>query len=83
VALPPGGGELVLPTGDAAFAEPVGDDDAFLVRAIRERSSRSRPVLRLSLLNRDRAAADADGTSLAPRRRHSEILALLCASPTG
>jgi GAF domain len=83
VALPPGGGELVLPTGDAAFAEPVGDDDAFLVRAIRERSSRSRPVLRLSLLNRDRAAADADGTSLAPRRRHSEILALLWASPDG
>jgi hypothetical protein len=83
VDLPPGGGKLVLPSGEPAFAEPVGDDDAFLVRAIRERSSRARPVLRLSLLNRDRAAADANGTSLAPRRRHSEILALLWASPDG
>ena len=83
LALPPGGGELVLPGGERGFAEPVGDDDAFLVRAIAEHASRPRPVLRLSLLNRDRAAADADGTSVALRRRHSEILALLWASRGG
>ena len=83
VALPPGGGELVLPTGERGFAEPVGDDDAFLVRALAEHASRRRPVLHLSLLNRDRAAADADGTSVALRRRHSEILALLWASRDG
>jgi hypothetical protein len=83
VALPPGGGELVLPNGEAAFAEPVGEDDAFLVRAIGGRSTRTRPVLRLSLLNRDRAAADANGTAVALRRRHSEILALLWSSRDG
>lgn len=83
VELPPGGGELVLPSGEPAFAEPVGDDDAFLVRALTERSARPHPVLRLSLLNRDRAAADANGTSVALRRRHSEILALLWASREG
>jgi hypothetical protein len=83
VALPPGGGELVLPSGERAFAEPVGSDDAFLVRALSERSSRARAVLRLSLLNRDRAAAEAQGVSIALRRRHSEILALLWASRDG
>jgi len=83
VALPPGGGELVLPSGEAAFAEPVGDDDAFVVRALRERSARARPVLRLNLLNRDRGAADANGTNVGLRRRHSEILALLWASRDG
>ena len=83
VALPPGGGELVLPSGEFAFAEPVGDDDAFVVRTRTENTSRRRPVLRLSLLNRDHAAADANGTSVALRRRHSEILALLWASSGG
>ena len=83
VALPPGGGKLVLPSGEPAFAEPVGDDDAFLVRALAGRTSRPRAVLRLGLLNRDHAAADANGTSVALRRRHSEILALLWASSDG
>jgi hypothetical protein len=83
VALPPGGGKLVLPNGEPAFAEPVGDDDAFVMRMLTEHTSRRRPVLRLSLLNRDRAAADANGTSVALRRRHSEILALLWASRVG
>jgi hypothetical protein len=83
LALPPGGGELVLPGGEPAFAEPVGDADAFVVRALRERSSRPHAVLRLSLLNRDRAAADAGGVTIAMRRRHSEILALLWTSRDG
>ncbi len=82
VALPPGGGELVLPNGEAAFAEPAGDADAFVIRALGH-AARPRPVLRLNLLNRDRAAADANGTRLALRRRHSEILALLWASGDG
>jgi signal transduction histidine kinase len=30
--MPPGGGGLVLPSGDSAFAEPVGDEEAFVVR---------------------------------------------------
>jgi hypothetical protein len=81
--LPPGGGELVLPSGVHAFAEPVGEDDAFVVRALTEHASRPRTVLRLSLLNRDRALADANGASVPLRRRHSEILALLWANAGG
>jgi signal transduction histidine kinase len=32
--LPPGGGELVLPSGQRAFAEPVGQEEAFVVREL-------------------------------------------------
>jgi signal transduction histidine kinase len=33
--IPPGGGELILPSGARAVAEVVGDEEGFLVRAIR------------------------------------------------
>jgi signal transduction histidine kinase len=32
--LPPGGGELILPSGAHAFAEPLGHEEAFVVREI-------------------------------------------------
>jgi signal transduction histidine kinase len=32
--LPPGGGEFVLPSGERAIAEPVGDEDGFVVREL-------------------------------------------------
>jgi hypothetical protein len=83
VTLPPGGGELVLPGGERVFAEPVGEDDAVIVRALQRRTAHPRQVLRLRLLNRDRAAAEADGASVPLRRRHSEILALLWTSRDG
>jgi signal transduction histidine kinase len=35
--VPPGGGELILPSGQPAFAEPVGDSEAFIVRGDRRR----------------------------------------------
>jgi signal transduction histidine kinase len=38
--LPPGGGELTLPTGERAVAEPVGDDAAFIVRDLERRARR-------------------------------------------
>jgi signal transduction histidine kinase len=34
LALPPGGGELILPSGERAFAEPVGREEAFIVREV-------------------------------------------------
>jgi signal transduction histidine kinase len=34
IEVPPGGGELVLPTGERAVAEPVGHEDAYIVRAL-------------------------------------------------
>lgn len=31
ITVPPGGGELILPSGVRAFAEPIGDSEAFIV----------------------------------------------------
>jgi hypothetical protein len=41
--VPPGGGELILPSGEPAFAERVGDDDAFILRPLDGRRAPDRP----------------------------------------
>jgi hypothetical protein len=82
--LPAGGGELVLASGAQAFAEPVGHDDAFVVRTeLPGPAARRRRLLRLSLLGRDRAVVEIDDRPVAVGRRHAEILALLCARTDG
>lgn len=82
--LPPGGGELVLPSGARAFAEPVGHEEAFILRALdAPRTARPRPRFRLSVLGRDRARVEIDGRPVELGRRHAEVLALLCARPGG
>ncbi|HEY6759921.1 MAG TPA: GAF domain-containing protein [Baekduia sp.] len=42
--VPAGGGALILPSGDRAFAEPVGDEEAFVVRTAAARRAAPRPV---------------------------------------
>jgi signal transduction histidine kinase/putative methionine-R-sulfoxide reductase with GAF domain/uncharacterized protein YoaH (UPF0181 family) len=55
--LPPSGGELVLPSGAHAFAEPVGREDAFIVRELaRRRAPRRPPQDELRMLADERAA---------------------------
>jgi len=55
--LPRGGGELVLPWGARAFAEPVGHEEAFIVRKVgAQRPSRSRPQDDLHRLAEEQAA---------------------------
>jgi len=82
--LPAGGGELILPSGAHAFAEPVGHEEAFVVRKLEEqRTARHRPLLKLSLLGRDRADVQVDGRQMQLSRRHTEVLALLAARPAG
>jgi transcriptional regulator of acetoin/glycerol metabolism len=82
--LPAGGGELLLPSGTRAFAEPVGHEEVFVVRGADEgRSASRRPVLKLSLLGGDRAAAKLDGRAIRLSRRYTEILALLASRPRG
>jgi hypothetical protein len=82
--VPAGGGELVLDSGKQAFAEPVGHEEAFIVRAVGTKgAARRRSLLKLSLLGRDRAAAELDGQPIQLSRRHSEVLALLSMRPAG
>jgi hypothetical protein len=85
LTLPPGGGELVLPSGAHAVAEPAGPAlDAYVVRALDRRPrAGSRPLLKLSLLGHDRAVIEIDGRREELRPRLAEILGLLCTSPHG
>ena len=86
LAIPPGGGALVLPSGVEAVAEPVSPTlEAFVVHAIESRrvTSISRPLVKLGFLGRDRATLEIDGRTTELRPRLAEILALLCAHPNG
>jgi hypothetical protein len=84
LALPAGGGELVLDSGARAFAEPVGHEEAFIVRTLGTKGkARRRELLKLCLLGRDRADAELGGLPIPLSRRHSEVLALLSMRPCG
>jgi len=86
LAIPPGGGSLILPSGDSAVAEPVSPTlEAFVVHAVESRrvTSISRPCLKLGFLGRDRATLEIDDRLTELRPRLAEILALLCANPNG
>jgi hypothetical protein len=84
LVVPPGGGEITLPSGVAAFAEPLGHEEAFVVRALDgDRTRARRPIVKLQLLGRDYAGVTVGGQPLQLGRRHTEILALLSAHPAG
>jgi hypothetical protein len=88
LAIPPGGGELILPNGAHAVAEPVNSAlNAFVVQAVDHRrhdpTHPARPLVKLSLLGRDRAMLDTNGRHEELRPRLAEILVLLCAHPDG
>ena len=85
LAIPPGGGELVLPNGAHAVAEPVNSAlNAFVVQAVDRRPKGvARPHVKLTLLGRDRATLEMDGRHEELRPRLAEILVLLCAHPDG
>jgi signal transduction histidine kinase len=61
LTVPPGGGELVLPSGARAVADPVGNEEAFVVRAVDDQSSRGGADLRRQVIE----AADAERARLA------------------
>lgn len=83
VAVAPGGGELLLPSGVRAFAEPLGHGEAFLIRRCDGARGERRPLLRLWLLGRDHGGAEASGRPLTLSRRQTEILALLSSRAGG
>lgn len=87
LAVPPGGGEVRLFSGERALAEPVNAAlDAYVVRSV----ERSRPArapagagFAVSFLGRDKAVLERGGGTETLRPRLGEILALLCAHPEG
>jgi hypothetical protein len=86
VRLPQDGGTLELAPGAEAIVEPLGHSDAFLVRLLPPPTTTSAAPggrLHLRLLGRDRGEAELEGTPVALRGRHAEILTLLCAQPEG
>jgi hypothetical protein len=85
LAIPTGGGELTLPSGDSAIAEPLdGAGDAYVVRGIeRPAGGAAMPLVRLTLLGESRPVLDVDGRRTELRPRLAEILALLAANPQG
>jgi hypothetical protein len=84
LVLPPGGGELILPTGVRAFAEPIGREEAYIVRNVDStHAGTPRPRVKLRLLGRDRAVIEQDGRIVVLTRRLTEVLALLAFRPTG
>jgi hypothetical protein len=83
IELPAYGGELTLPSGVPAFAEPL-DHGAFLLRRLEHaHAGRAGGVAQLRLLGDDRPCVIVDGRSIALGRRQAEILALLCLRPNG
>src|SRR4051795_2163072 len=86
LAIPPGGGALLLPSGAPAVAEPVSPTlEAFVVQALESRrvTNVARPLAKLGFLGRDRATLEIDDRHAELRPRLAEILALLCANPNG
>jgi hypothetical protein len=77
-AIPAGGGVLVLPHGIEAIAEPVADDDVYVVRQ-NNRSARAAraPRLELRVLGDEPAVVSLDGVAVRLRPRHVEMLTIL------
>jgi hypothetical protein len=85
LVLPPGGGELLLPSGAPAVAEPAGEDAYVITRLEDPRGSAfpPRPLLELTLLGPGPPTARLGGVEIALRPRHADLLAVLEARPQG
>ena len=70
-----GGGEVALPEGRRAYAEPVEHDDAFILRELNGRSPRRRPRDELRMLADEHAALRRLATAIARGASPSEIFA--------
>jgi signal transduction histidine kinase len=74
VDLPPGGGDLVLPSGAHAYAEPVAHEEAFIVRELGGRRAPPHPPRdELSMLADEQAALRRLATAVAAGVSPAEI----------
>src|SRR5918996_3292667 len=72
---PPGGGELVLPSGGRAVAEPVGYEEAYVVRELGDRRIPRRPRDELRMLADEQDALRRLATAAAHNVPPAEIFA--------
>jgi hypothetical protein len=83
LSLPPGGGEIILPSGIRLFAEPVGHGEAYIVHDAEAGRARPRPVLKLRLLGQDTPLVQLNGRTIRLSPRHAEVLGLLASRRGG
>ena len=76
-AIPAGGGLLALPSGVEAIAEPVAEEDVYVVRPNRPSSGPARPRLELRVLGDQPPEVCLDGEPVRVRPRHVEMLTIL------
>ncbi len=76
-AIPAGGGVLALPSGLEAIAEPMAEDDVYVVRQNRRSARPARPHLELRVLGDEPPEVRVDGEPLRLRPRHVEMLTIL------
>jgi hypothetical protein len=76
-SIPAGGGLLALPSGVEAIAEPIEDDDLYVVRPKSTSSRPARPRVELRVLGDLSPEVRLDGTPVHLRPRHIEMLTLL------
>lgn len=76
-AIPVGGGPMEFPAGVTAIAEPIEDDDVYIVRPQRAQSRLALPHLELRVLGDGPHEVRLAGATLALRPRHIELLVLL------
>jgi hypothetical protein len=76
-SIPAGGGVLALPSGIEAIAEPIAEDDVYVVRPNSRSSRPARPRLELRVLGDEPPEVRVDGVVLHLRPRHVEMLTIL------
>ncbi|MDQ1431695.1 MAG: hypothetical protein QOF40_2297, partial [Actinomycetota bacterium] len=67
--IPPGGGEVILPSGRRAFAEPAGQEGAFLVRSLPHRHGAGRRLEQRSSRDAEDRLIAAMANEVSERRR--------------
>lgn len=76
-------GELVLPSGARAHAEPLRDGQGYRLHAADDQRARARRQLTLRVLGQDRATVHLRCRTIRLTRRATEVLTLLALHPSG
>ena len=83
IDLPAGGGEVLLPSGLPAVAEPLSDGAGFLVTRLEAARPTAPPRIELRVLGAEAPAVSVGGRLVALRPRQVELLTLLAVHARG